>query len=66
LVAGKDAFDMLAFETLWWADWAFDLMVGGLLWTYLFVHGARKGKVVGGCSYLRNNPRKWIFALVDY
>jgi hypothetical protein len=47
LAVGKDAFDMLAFETLWWADWAFDLMVGALLWTYLVVHGARKGKVVG-------------------
>lgn len=47
LAAGKDAFDMFAFETVWWADWAFDLIVGGLLWTYLVVHGARKGKVVG-------------------
>lgn len=45
IAVGKDAFDMLAFETLSWADWAFDLMVGGLLWTYLFVHGVRKGWV---------------------
>jgi hypothetical protein len=50
IAIGKDTFDMLAFETLWWADWAFDLIVGGLLWTYLFVHGARKGKVVGAAA----------------
>lgn len=50
LAVGKDAFDTLAFETMWWLDWAFDLIVGGLLWTYLFVHGARKGKVVGAAA----------------
>lgn len=43
----KDAFDVASFETVWWLDWIVDIIVGGLLWTYLFMHNAGKKKVVG-------------------
>ncbi len=48
LVAGvKDAFDVASFELVWWLDWIIDIVVAGLLWTYLFMHDAGKKKVVG-------------------
>ncbi len=48
LAAGvKDAFDVASFEMVWWLDWILDIVVAGLLWTYLFMHDAGKKKVVG-------------------
>jgi len=48
LAAGaKDAFDMMSAELVWWLDWIIDIVMTGLLWAYLFVHGAGKKKIVG-------------------
>lgn len=48
LTAGvKDAFDVGSFELFWWLDWMIDIVVAGLLWAYLFMHGEGKKKIVG-------------------
>lgn len=47
LAGAKDVFDVASFELVWWLDWILDIVVAGLLWTYLFMHDAGKKKVVG-------------------